>query len=563
MNKRQKEVELAKLADEEKELNQLKAIYSKASDDIQKKIRISDGKINFLLSEFDSLDDEQKSVLQSQIYQKQFQESLKKQIDGFMEELSSGQYKSVKCYMERCYETGYIGTMYDIAGQGIPLIMPIDQKQVARAMSHDTKLSAPLYKRLGIDLDLMKKQIANSIARGIATASGYSVIVRSIALDSKAGFNRAMRIARTEGHRIQVLSAVDAQHDAKDAGADVAKQWDSTLDGRTRPHHRMLDGQVREIDEPFEVEGIKVMHPSGFGMASEDINCRCALLQRAKWALDEEELETLKERAAYFGLDKAKDFDDFRKRYNVAARKILKQQNVDITEGGKFTKLSISNVDEYARYIEHEFTTQRITVKKLHQMWDKSVGYIQNTQGYQDINNWLRGLRPRLDNPKRRVTVNVMNRLTKNNALKKDYIGIRRVDSGYIKNVLGIDITGLFKDSFQKNTFGSERKVKIPKDKASAGIVADRINALAGTEKRIIPDNAFTSVSLSEGLNYFTHFPVKIEIQMPAGTKGVITNNLQESEFIAKPKSSIEILGAEVYNDGNKDCVKIFARIMQ
>lgn len=315
MNKKQTEVELAKLTDEEKELNHLKAIYGKASEDIQKKIRISDGKINFLLSDFDNLDDKQKSILQSQIYQKQFQESLKKQIDGFMKDLDSKQYKSVKDYMKSCYETGYIGTMYDLHGQGIPLVMPIDQKKVTRAMTHDTKLSTSLYKRLGVDVNLLKKRIANNISRGIATASEYRVIARNIALDHKVGFNRAMRIARTEGHRVQVLSAVDAQRDAKDAGADVVKQWDAALDGRTRPHHRMLDGQIRELDEDFEVDGMKVKYPSGFGRASEDINCRCALLQRARWALDDDELNKLKEKAEYFGLDKTEDFDDFRNKY--------------------------------------------------------------------------------------------------------------------------------------------------------------------------------------------------------------------------------------------------------
>ena len=35
-----------------------------------------------------------------------------------------------------------------------------------------------------------------------------------------------------------------------------------------------------ELDEPFEVEGRKAMHPSGFGIANEDIYCRCTLLQR-------------------------------------------------------------------------------------------------------------------------------------------------------------------------------------------------------------------------------------------------------------------------------------------
>lgn len=282
---------------------------------MQKKIRISNGKINFLLSAFDSLDDELKSILQSQIYQKQFQENLKKQLDKFMQDLNNGQYKSITEYLTACYETGYIGTMYDIAGQGIPLVCPIDQKKVTKAMTHDTKLSKPLYKQLGIDVKWLKKQVASEISRGIATSSEYKTIARNIDLNCNVGFNRAMRIARTEGHRIQVLSAVDAQHAAKDAGADIVKQWDAALDKRTRPHHRILDGQIRELDEPFEVEGIKVMYPSGFGIAGEDINCRCALLQRAKWMLDNDELETLKQRAAYYGLDKTKDFDDFKKKY--------------------------------------------------------------------------------------------------------------------------------------------------------------------------------------------------------------------------------------------------------
>ncbi len=330
MKKYEKEVLQSRLDDEEKELKHLKAIYNKASEDIQKKIRISDGKINFLLSDFDNLDDEQKSILQSQIYQKQFQESLKKQIDGFMKELNEKQYKSITDYMKNCYESGFVGAMYSIQKQGIPLIMPIDQKKVKRAMFTDSKISKKLYTKLGEDIDFLKKRIANNLSRGIATASEYRVIARNIAADSNVGFNRAMRIARTEGHRIQVLSAVDAQHDAKDAGADVLKQWCSALDGRTRPHHRMLDGQIRELDEPFEVDGIKVMYPSDFGMASEDINCRCALRQRARWALDEEELNKLKERAAYYGLDKTKDFDDFRKKYLKTVEKSSNGGKMDV-----------------------------------------------------------------------------------------------------------------------------------------------------------------------------------------------------------------------------------------
>ena len=320
MNKKQKEVELAKLKEEEKELKHLKAIYNKASDDIAKKLKISNGKINVLLKNFDELDDVQKSILQSQIYQRNFQLSLKKQIDGFLSDLQTDQYKSIDEYLKGCYETGFLGTMYDLHGQGIPLVFPIDQKQAAAAIKLDPKISKNLYTKLGEDVGLLKKRIANNVSRGIATASEYKVIARNIAADSNVGFNRAMRITRTEGHGVQVQAAVDVQHKAKEKGADIVKQWDAALDKRTRDSHRQVDGEIRELDEKFS-NGM--MYPSDpAGGASEVVNCRCALLQRAKWALDDDELETLKERAKYYGLDKTDSFNDFRRKYLPAAEEV-------------------------------------------------------------------------------------------------------------------------------------------------------------------------------------------------------------------------------------------------
>lgn len=328
MNKRQLEVEKAKLREEKKLLKELKKKYEDAAKEVEQKIRISNGKIDLLLSVYDELDDKQKSLLQSQIYQKKFQENLKKQLDELIGNLNVDSYDSITRYLTDSYYTGYIGTMYDIQGQGIPLITPINEKQVTRAMTLNTKLSVPLYTRMGIDVGVLKKQIAKQISRGIATSSSYAHIARNIDGASNIGFNKAMRIARTEGHRIQVLSANDAQHAAKAKGCEVVKQWDATLDGRTRPMHRLLDGKLVEIDEPFVVDDMEVMYPGGFGIASQDVNCRCALLQRARWALDADELKTLKERAEYYGLDKSKDFRDFREKYLMTLNR-LKSSNDD------------------------------------------------------------------------------------------------------------------------------------------------------------------------------------------------------------------------------------------
>ena len=103
------------------------------------------------------------------------------------------------------------------------------------------------------------------------------------------------------------------------------------LDGKTRPTHRKLDGQIREVDEPFEMDGKKAMFPGDFGDPAEDCNCRCASLTRARWGLDEDELKTLKERAKFFDLDKTKDFKDFKKKYLKAAAEPLENSSKSST----------------------------------------------------------------------------------------------------------------------------------------------------------------------------------------------------------------------------------------
>jgi hypothetical protein len=307
MNQRQKEILQSQLDNEKRTLNELKQVYTQALKDCEKKI-----------AELSSRRDMEN--LQSIIYQKNYQQALKGQLEGVLEQLHSNEFATVSDYLTRCYEDGYIGVMYDLQGQGIPVIVPIDQEAVTKAIQTDSKLSKPLYDSLGEDINKLKRSVRAEVSRGIANGSTWNQVAGKLALSFKntpfnSAYNRAMTIARTEGHRIQIQSADHAQHKAKEKGADVVKQWDATLDGKTRPHHRELDGQIRELDEHFEVGGTTVMYPGGFGDPAEDCNCRCALLQRAKWSLDDAELNTLKERAEYFGLDKTKDFEDFKGKY--------------------------------------------------------------------------------------------------------------------------------------------------------------------------------------------------------------------------------------------------------
>ena len=306
MNKNQKQVQQSLLQDEKAVAAELRGIYSQALADI-------DTKVQALLARQDA-------NTPTVIYQVQHQLALKKQISGILDQLHAGQFTTIEKYLEDCYTKGYTGVMYDLAGQGMPVLVGPDPKQVVQAVTLDSKISTDLYTALGEDVGQLKKKISATISRGISSGMSYGQIAQQLSAQSNTGLYNALRIARTEGHRIQIQSALDAQQAAKAQGCDVVKQWDSTLDGRTRPTHRQLDGQIREVDEDFEVTNakgttLKAAGPGLFGRPAEDIHCRCALLQRAKWALDDEELEVLKQRASFYGLDKTQDFDDFQAKY--------------------------------------------------------------------------------------------------------------------------------------------------------------------------------------------------------------------------------------------------------
>lgn len=369
MNKRQKLVQQQFLNNEEAVIRRLKSIYNSSLKDMEKKTQALQDDINRLgtMAKL-SVDADEKAKLlsmqQSKIYQKQYQDALKKQLGSVLDNMQVEEFKTVSEYLQKCYEDGFIGTMFDLQGQGIPLCFPLDQEAMVRAVQLDSKISNGLYSRLGEDVAMLKRKISAQVSRGIASGMSFQQVAQQLAATTNIGFNNAVRIARTEGHRIQVQSGMDACYKAKDKGADVVKQWDAALDKRTRASHAHVDGEIRELDEPFS-NGL--MFPGDpDGGAAEVVNCRCALLQRARWALDEAELETQKKRAEYFGLDKADTFEDYKKKYLKAVEELAKASSIadvkDFTELDKYLKRTYNvSVDSSVKNLDFATVQEAMT----------------------------------------------------------------------------------------------------------------------------------------------------------------------------------------------------------
>lgn len=235
----------------------------------------------------------------------------------------------------------------------------------------------------------------------------------------------------------------------------------------------------------------------------------------------------------------------------------------DVTENGKYEVLPYDTAEEYEKAIREEYLAQNISPEDNAIIWAEDGGYIQNSDGYTAINNYLRGVDDAPLEPKYTKTIETLNRMTTSLKLKKNYVGYRKVNCEYLQNVLGINTDNLLRTKWLVNGMGGRRPTLIPKDQKSAQAIVDQVNQLIVSKKAKIPDRAFTSVSMCEKVNYFTHYPIQFEIQMPAGTRGLLTSNWAESEFITKTNTTLDFISAKVYNNNGISCIKIYAKVVQ
>lgn len=124
-----------------------------------------------------------------------------------------------------------------------------------------------------------KQHINNAITQGML--QGESIPKISQRLTDAVGMSEhaATRNARTATTSAQNSGRIGAYKRAKNMGIDTRKKWLATLDGRTRHEHRLLDGQVVDMDKPFKVDGREIGFP-GDPTAHPSLiyNCRCTLV---------------------------------------------------------------------------------------------------------------------------------------------------------------------------------------------------------------------------------------------------------------------------------------------
>ena len=157
-----------------------------------------------------------------------------------------------------------------------------DQNTVTRLVKSDPQIlpkPAP-----GVQKDkaytYYNKLMNSAITQGIVQGETIPQIAKRIVdVTGESSYASAVRNARTAYTGAQNAGRMEGLHQAKRLGINVKKKWLATLDNRTRDAHADLDGQIQEVDDPFESELGDIMYPGDpTAEPGNTYNCRCTLV---------------------------------------------------------------------------------------------------------------------------------------------------------------------------------------------------------------------------------------------------------------------------------------------
>jgi hypothetical protein len=190
-------------------------------------------------------------------------------------------------FMSDVFAVGYNYSLYqgELTGGFQTSFSLYDRDTVMRLISENPEL-LPVEAKINIPVDMRwnVEQLSSAMTQSIMQGEAIEKIAERL-VSNVTGMNErtAIRNARTATTSAENGGRYNGYRRLKAAGVDLTIEWQATLDGRTRHTHRLLDGQRRNVDEPFEVDGQKILY-AGDPYAPQGLiwNCRCTMLAWVK-----------------------------------------------------------------------------------------------------------------------------------------------------------------------------------------------------------------------------------------------------------------------------------------
>lgn len=269
----------------EKMEKRLAGIYHRAQKGIEEKATA-------YFEQFERLDAEKRKLVEAEkmteeeykqwrqnkmLYGKRYTD-LKKQIAAEIAHVNETAYAYINEQLPELYAIGY-DAFSDVA-DGIPgYSFTLVDADTVRHLATTDKSILP-YKKLdrAKDIPWNMKRVNAEVLQGILQGESIPKIAARMQKVTGSNAEAAVRTARTAVTEAENRGRQDSYERARKDGVMLKRKWIATYDMRTRHAHALLDGQLAEVDEPFESELGPIMFPGDHTAHPSNVyNCRCTL----------------------------------------------------------------------------------------------------------------------------------------------------------------------------------------------------------------------------------------------------------------------------------------------
>ena len=205
-------------------------------------------------------------------------DNVEKTLTGLINEFSKAKYKGMYnelreqlLFAYQYYHTG----LTEVGGKSYTLT-PLKKEWLIQTIENELS-GLTLKETLQRDRQNIIYSLKSNLIQGVNRGESYSQMANRMKEVVNGDYKKAVRIARTETHRVKEAGTYESALQGEKAGIQQVKTWNSSNDGRTRKEHRRLDGKTISLDEYFRLGSAKTLKPGDTGRAEHDINCRCFL----------------------------------------------------------------------------------------------------------------------------------------------------------------------------------------------------------------------------------------------------------------------------------------------
>ena len=201
---------------------------------------------------------------------------LEAQLKSVMDAVATQGSALTQSSLSTAWSNGLMSIDAPLAAAGVPIstVLPsIDGRQLSAIQHFTTK------RITGVTLEAINK-IETQLGLVIAGAQPFAdaVTVVTNLMDETVRY-RATMILQTEISRVNSMASHLRKVQAAVHLPGMKKQWRKSSRKHPRETHAAADGQIRDIDQPFDIGGVKMQHPHDpSAPASEVIKCGCISL---------------------------------------------------------------------------------------------------------------------------------------------------------------------------------------------------------------------------------------------------------------------------------------------